>query len=69
MPSASLPTVPRSTVARWVSLLAVGYIAGSALLVRDYIVQRRPTPTSASQSTGANSESLAARQPLRAALH
>jgi len=53
------PTAPRSTIVRWVSLLALGYIGRSALLVRDYLVQSRGTPSAVSQS--APSPSVASR--------
>ncbi|HVP60637.1 MAG TPA: hypothetical protein VMT11_08760 [Myxococcaceae bacterium] len=47
-PTVSSPTVhlepSRSHVARWVALLVVGYAAGTALLVRDFVVQSRTAP-------------------------
>jgi len=49
----SLPTVPaapRSLIRRWVAVLVIGYIAGTALLVRDDVVQSRPTATAAAQN-------------------
>jgi hypothetical protein len=39
--AAAISTAPRSHIARWVALLALGYVAGSALLVRDFVVQTR----------------------------
>jgi hypothetical protein len=49
-PLSTAPATRRSTVARWVSLLAVGYMAGGALLVRDYVVQSQGAPSAVSQS-------------------
>ena len=37
----SSPAVVSPRVVRWISLLALGYVAGGTLLVRDYIVQTR----------------------------
>ncbi len=37
----SSPAAVSPVVVRWVSLLALGYVAASTLLVRDYIVQTR----------------------------
>jgi hypothetical protein len=52
---AVVPTAPRSRLGRWIALLALGYIAAGALLVRDYAVQSRTaTQAQAShQATGA----------------
>ena len=60
----SLPTVPaapRSVIRRWVAVLVVGYIAGTALLVRDYVVQSRPTATAAEQNGAPATPELAGR--------
>ena len=46
----AIPATPRSVIRRWVAVLAIGYIAGTAFLVRDYVVQSRPTATAAAQN-------------------
>jgi len=56
-----LPAVPRSRVIRWVSLLALGYIAGSALLVRDYIVQSRTADWTVHRAAGVSAPFAARR--------
>jgi hypothetical protein len=37
-------SIRRSRIRRGVALLAVGYVAAGALLIRDYIVQGRSVP-------------------------
>ncbi len=60
--AAVIPSAPRSHIARWVALLAVGYLAGSALLVRDFVVQNRTaTQAQVAHEAAVSSPSYAAR--------